>query len=436
MSDRFEIPRVIPVSHGSLPLLEEALLEHQTQIESWFRHQFHLTPPPFYASVDLRNAEFKISPVDTNLFPAGFNNLNPAFFPLAVQACQATIEQFMPGCLKILLIPESHTRNPFYFENLSILKEIIEKAGFDVRIGSLLKDLQEQTLFLNNDKKLLLEPITRDNDRLKVGNFDPCLIILNNDLSDQIPQILQDLAQPIVPALKMGWSTRTKTRHFTHYAAVSEAFANFLHIDPWLIAPLFTDCSPVDFTDRRGEDHLIEKTKELLIQVTLKYQQYQIQKKPFVAIKADTGTYGMGVIMIDDPNKLKHLNRKTRKEMAITKGGKKLDQVIIQEGIYTHETCGEQAFSAEPVVYMMGRYVIGGFYRIHPERGDNQNLNSPGMQFIPLAFNQPCNMPNHQLPGRECPNRFYAYGVIARLALVAAAREMAELSKNEKEGPL
>jgi glutamate--cysteine ligase len=29
-------------------------------------------------SVDLRNAGFKLAPVDTNLFPGGFNNLNPA----------------------------------------------------------------------------------------------------------------------------------------------------------------------------------------------------------------------------------------------------------------------------------------------------------------------------------------------------------------------
>ena len=34
-------------------------------------------------SVDLRNAGFKLAPVDTNLFPGGFNNLNQDFLPLA-----------------------------------------------------------------------------------------------------------------------------------------------------------------------------------------------------------------------------------------------------------------------------------------------------------------------------------------------------------------
>ena len=31
-------------------------------------------------------AGFKLAPVDMNLFPAGFNNLNPAFLPLSVEA--------------------------------------------------------------------------------------------------------------------------------------------------------------------------------------------------------------------------------------------------------------------------------------------------------------------------------------------------------------
>ena len=45
------------------------------------------------------------------------------------------------------------------------------------------------------------------------------------------------------------------------------------------------------------------------------------------------------------------------------------------------------------------------------------------MQFVPLAFEKPCYSPNLDDP--DCPpNRFYAYGVIARLALVAAAIEL------------
>jgi glutamate--cysteine ligase len=97
--------------------------------------------------------------------------------------------------------------------------------------------------------------------------------------------------------------------------------------------------------------------------------------------------------------------------------------VIIQEGVYTFETWGQENAVAEPVVYMIGQHVIGGFYRVHAERGINENLNAPGMHFEPLAFEKPCNNPDNSLDPNCDQNRFYAYGVIARLALVAAARE-------------
>lgn len=424
----FPIPHLTTVLQGPLPALEQRLLDRQLAIEAWFRQQFRHTPPPFYASVDLRNAEFKLAPIDTNLFPAGFNNLNPDSFPLSIHAIQATLEKALPGCINILLIPESHTRNSFYFENIHTLKTLLVKAGFCVRMGSLIDDLKKaKTIELTTGDTLVLEPLVRHGDRLMVADFNPCLILLNNDLSSGIPPLLTQLVQPVMPSLQLGWSTRTKTGHFAHYAKASHEFAELIDLDPWLIAPLFTDCKGVDFTQNQALTDLIEKTADLLGQIQAKYQHYEITKKPFVTIKSDTGTYGRGVIMVDDAAMLKNLTRKLRKEMAVTKGGGKLTQVIIQEGVYTSETWGEENFTAEPVVYLIGQYVVGGFYRIHPNRGNNQNLNSPGMQFMPLAFAKACNNPDDQRSACDFPNRFYAYGVIARLALVAAAREMAAL---------
>jgi glutamate--cysteine ligase len=97
----------------------------------------------------------------------------------------------------------------------------------------------------------------------------------------------------------------------------------------------------------------------------------------------------------------------------------------MQEGVYTFETWGDEQSVAEPVVYMIDHFVVGGFYRVHTERGANENLNAPGMHFQPLAFAEPCNTPDCTKSPDANPNRFYAYGVIARLALLAAAREHA-----------
>jgi glutamate--cysteine ligase len=80
---------------------------------------------------------------------------------------------------------------------------------------------------------------------------------------------------------------------------------------------------------------------------------------------------------------------------------------------------------AEPVVYMLDRYVVGGFYRVHAERGIDENLNAPGASFVPLAFANATNTPElGEKVGCSAPNRFYMYGVIARLAMLAASYEL------------
>ena len=67
---------------------------------------------------------------------------------------------------------------------------------------------------------------------------------------------------------------------------------------------------------------------------------------------------------------------------------------LVQEGVLTQERINDAV--AEPVVYMMDRYVVGGFYRVHAERGVDQNLNAPGATFVPLAFSESMHLPQHQ----------------------------------------
>lgn len=419
-------------SHCLDPLhqLEEGLLTSQSAIENWLRKQWRKTPAPFYSSVDLRNAGFKLAPVDTNLFPAGFNNLNEDFIPLAVQAAQETLERLAPGCLRILLIPENHTRNSFYFENLYTLYDILSKAGFEVRIGTLLAEIKQTKEITLSTGTIKLEPIKRIGDQLKVNDFLPCFILLNNDLANGIPEILQGISQSILPNVNLGWHRRLKSTHFSQYAEVTEEFAQLLGLDPWLITPFFSSCTDVDFMQRKGEDCMMEKTQQILQKTQKKYDEYGIKEKPYVVIKADAGTYGMGVLSIHAPEEIQQLNRKKRSDMMVSKGSRPIEQVIIQEGVYTFETWNKAV--AEPVVYMLGQYVVGGFYRVHTGRGISDNLNTPGMQFEPLPFVKACNIPDQTRQQKgKCANRFYVYGVIARLALLAAAREQAALLNAE-----
>ena len=122
----------------------------------------------------------------------------------------------------------------------------------------------------------------------------------------------------------------------------------------------------------------------------------------------------MGIMTVKDPAEVRGLNRKQRNKMAVVKEGLQVHEVLVQEGVYSFEEVNGAV--AEPVVYMIDHFVVGGFYRVHASRGHDQNLNAPGMQFVPLAFEKPCYSPDPDDPGCP-PNRFYAYGVIARLAL-------------------
>ncbi|MDD2933808.1 MAG: glutamate--cysteine ligase [Methylotenera sp.] len=429
------VPHLTTALNGPLLDLEKSMLDAMPNIEHWFRTQWLEYAAPFYASVDLRNAGFKLAPVDTNLFPAGFNNLNPDFLHLSVQAAMVAIEKICPEAHRLLIIPENHTRNTYYLRNVLELANILKQAGMDVRIGSISPEITTPTKLETHDGQyLLLEPVVRVGNRIKLPSFesselslkefDSCAILLNNDLSGGIPEILKNLEQDLIPPLYAGWSTRRKSQHFAAYNRVAADFSALLGIDEWLINPYFDTCGDIDFNARAGEDCLATKVEQLLEKIKIKYAQYGVTQAPFVIVKANAGTYGMGIMTVKSPDDVRGLNRKTRNKMSVVKEGLEVTEVIIQEGVYTFESINEAV--AEPVVYMMDHFVIGGFYRVHTGRAIDENLNAPGSHFVPLAFEKPCTLPDCAGAPDATPNRFYAYGVVARLALLAAAIELQE----------
>lgn len=425
------VPHLVTALTGPINELEQRILESMPAIERWFRLEWMEHTPPIYTSVDLRNAGFKLAPVDTNLYPGGWNNLTTEMLPLAVQAAMAAIEKICPEAKNLLLIPENHTRNTFYLSNVVQLQRIFTQAGLNVRLGTLNPEITEPTeVALPDGESVLLEPLVRTKNRLGLKNFDPCTILVNNDLSAGTPEVLKHLnEQFLLPPLHAGWSIRRKSTHFEAYEEVAKRFAKMLGMDPWLINPLFERCGDVNFADGTGMDCLRTHTESLLNRIKRKYKDYGINEKPFVVVKADNGTYGMGIMTVRDVADLDALNRKARNKMNVIKDGHTVNDVIIQEGVLTHEHIN--ATVAEPVVYMLDRYVVGGFYRVHADRGVDENLNAPGASFVPLAFEQGAQLPQPGAkPGASPPNRFYMYGVIARLAMLAASYELEATDPN------
>jgi glutamate--cysteine ligase len=424
------VPHLTTALTGPILDLERRFLQAMPTTEHWFRSQWQEHQVPFYASVDLRNSGFKLAPVDTNLFPGGFNNLNPDFLPLSVQAMQSAVEKICPEARGVLLIPENHTRNLFYLQNVANLVTIIKQAGMRVRVGSLLPEVTQPTpIVLPDGGTLVLEPLVRRGNRLGLADYDPCVVLLNNDLSGGVPEILKNLEQDIYPPLSVGWYQRRKSQHFAHYDKVAGEFAQLINTDPWLINPYFDTCDQVNFQESIGLECLAEKVDVTLSKMRLKYAEYGVKSDPFIIVKADAGTYGMGIMTVKDAAEITTLNRKQRNKMSVIKEGVEVSDVLIQEGVYTFENIN--AAVAEPVIYMIDHYVVGGFYRVHTSRGIDENLNAPGMHFVPLAFESSCTLPNPDRAPDDTPNRFYAYGVVARLALLAASLEIESAENDE-----
>jgi len=431
------VPHLLTAQSGPLLDLEQRILDALPTIERWFRLQWLDHTPPFYGSVDLRNAGYKLAPVDMNLFPGGFNNLSEEMLPAAVQAAGHAIERMCPDARNLLLVPERHTRNLYYLTNVARLVRILRLTGVEVRVGTLSDEVTQRTpIELPNGETLVLEPLVRRGDRLGVEGFDPCVVLLNNDLSAGIPAVLRGLdpGQILVPPLQAGWAVRRKSNHFAAYDQVAAEFSKLIGIDPWLINPYFGRCGQVNFHERAGEECVASNVDFVIERMKEKYREHGITDTPYVVVKADAGTYGMGVMTVRDSEEMRGLNRKQRNKMAVVKEGLEVTEVIIQEGVPTREDVDGAA--AEPVVYMMDRSVVGGFYRVHTERGRDENLNAPGMHFVPLAFANSCNLPDCRATAAgSAPNRFYAYGVVARLALLAASIELESTASRVRETP-
>lgn len=397
-------------------------LQQSATIESWFRKQWLQTITPFYSSVDIRNAGFKCAPIDTNLFPGGFNNLSLESGTHMI-ALQAALESICPTAKTFGLIPENHTRNQFYLRNVATLARMIRQAGFEVLIASVRDDIETAEQTVVDGETLTVHPLERDGDDLYVGGVRPCAFLLNNDLSAGVPDILKACTQPIIPATERGWHVRTKSMHYQAYQRIVADFCVELQIDPWLISSLFDCEQALDFSDAGTLHSLVDKTTTLLGKIEQKYKEYNIDEKPFVVIKADTGTYGMGIISIQEPEEILQLNRKQRKKMLVIKDGMLLDKVLMQEGVPTVECWQEAHNTAEPVLYLINHFVIGGFYRVHADKNARENLNAPGMTFAPMPFELSCQLPNWHAGLRDEHNRLYAYSIIARLATLAASYE-------------
>lgn len=414
-----------------IKLIESRLLECKPEVDAWLHSIWQEHGVPFYTSSDIRNARYKISIIDTNLFPAGFNNLCETVRDSASGAAKAYLTQYGGNPLSVLLITEVHTRNLYYLENVLALKGILEKAGVFVICGTwtLPGDQSVAEFELPSGSRLRLHQICRKDDRLAAcGESVPDLIISNNDFSAGIPPVLQNITQKIIPSPQLGWHQRRKSDHFKAYKATVIELAQILELDPWLFYPVTYLQDQVNFMNGDGMEALAKTVDQVIADTQTNYDKHGIKEEPYVFIKSNRGTYGMGIMTARKGEELLTLNRKQRNNMAYVKSKQVVDEVIVQEGIPTYERVKDMP--SEPVMMTVGNQVIGGFLRSHADQGERGNLNSPGMVFEHMCLSkQVCAEKQNQLCVVDhCRDTVYSYLTLA--AAAAASREMSAIMKS------
>jgi glutamate--cysteine ligase len=403
----------------------------QEEVHQWLlTHEKRYTP--FYSSVDIRDAGFKIAVVDTNLFPAGFNNLCEHGLADAEAIIKKAILARVPNAANILIVAEEHTRNSWYLENIRILQEIIIKAGFNAKIANFFS--HDTSLCELGSGAVELETATgqmvkvycfkRVLEKIKHNDADFDMIILNNDLSAGIPEELNQINIPIFPSIHAGWHSRLKSEHFRHANGLMKEFASITGLDPWQFSCLYEVVNDVDVNAESDLKRLYAAAVKLFEDIQNKYNEHHVDSKPFIFIKADSGTYGMGVVPIEDPGQILELNRKKRNDLLRGKDAQAITHFLLQEGVPTiHRIEGNPC---EVCLYQIDNNFVGGFYRYHETKGSRENLNSPGG----MAFQKMC--PHLDKYGKDCGirhnlNIFDIYRILGRIAGVAAADEIMDL---------
>ena len=368
-------------------MLQKLQTERASEINDWFQAQYlkAVRFAPIYSSVDVRNAGYKIAPVDTNLFPAGFNNLSEAGIERASAAFAAHLKASNINCQKLVLISENHTRNLPYFANLNAIKRIIENCGIEeVRLSRFdlgADDIMELPL---EESTIQFEGMTIKNNALILASgLKPDLVLLNNDLSGGMEEILTQIQQPVLPNPYQGWFARRKSQHFGTYNRLINDFSNQFEIDSWLISTYIYNCGKIDFKERKGMECVALGVDKIIHLLRAKYEEYGIERSPYVYVKADSGTYGMGIMTVRSGDELLELNKKERNKMNVIKEGVKNEEVIIQEGVPTANSFNGDA--AEPLVYLVGGEVVDIFWRSNASRDDEISLNAAGMKFDSFA---------------------------------------------------
>ncbi len=403
--------------------VHQRILDRLEDVRAWFWQRREGLAIPFYSSFDLRCSEFKIAVVDGNIYPAGFNNICHVDKEHTVVLITDYLKKnYGSAQSKILLLTEEHTQNAYYWDNVYALQNLISRAGAEVRVG-MPRRIQEKTEFTSaSGFKVVAEPVVFDSGRIHLSDYFPDLVISNNDFSyDYHAEWGEHLLTPMNPPRELGWYRRRKNVFFGAYNQLAAEFAQILGLDAWHFQVATENFSNFDLSDESRRRDLAVEVDALLQRLHQDSLNHGDSRAPFIFVKNAAGTYGLGVTQVMGGQDILNWTYKERKKMKAAKGGGGFSDVILQEGIATHLT--SEFETSEPVIYLIGCQLAGGFLRTHHDKGPTESLNSPGAVYKRLCVADL----EIDITGNPLEN---VYGWVARLGALAIGLEARTMGVN------
>lgn len=402
--------------------LHEKMIKQSEALCTWYESQIKKSLFPIYSSYDIRDAGYKVTNVDANIYPAGFNNICPADLEHVPELFGRYLTQhYSKKPSRILLLTEQHTNNPYYWDNVWTLLKMLQETG--IKALPAIPAKLEKNLILQSARGHQVEVFSADPSSDIWKEFSPDLVVSNNDFSESLDEWASQMNFPMNPPRELGWYQRKKSRYFKHYNDLVNEFSVVSGMDPFTMRVETDHFEKFDINDEKSRSDLADHVNDFLKKLTHVYQERKIEQKPFVFVKNNSGTYGLAVIRVSDADDIKNWSYKSRKKMKAAKGGRDVEEVIIQEGIPSRVKADN--VTAEPVIYMVGCQLAGGFLRTHAEKDATESLNSPGAVYKKLCVSDLLVKPEECLLEN-------VYGWSAKLGLLAIGREAAEMKVEYK----
>ena len=243
---------------------------------------------------------------------------------------------------------------------------------------------------IDDEKFLEIDALRLSNNSLRlmtVSNFEPDIIINNNDMTIKYLPILDNIEQKIAPNLLCGWFNRKKSTYFNIYQKLMDEFGKEFSIDPWLFSCESREIDGINFKNKNDLEKIANCVEQILNKTKEKYAEYEIKwTNPYCFIKSNNGTYGMGVISVESHEEIFSLNKSSRNDMRAGKQGSEIDSLVIQEGVPTIEKVGPA--TAEKTLYLVNGELIGGFYRCNNGKNSKISLNARSSFYEKISFDE------------------------------------------------